>query len=494
MRPYELTAEQIARLVKRGELSPMEVTDDTLNRLDETEPLYHAFIRPMHDEARRQALEVADRLASGGEDLPLAGVPVAVKDNLCMTGIPTTCASRILEGYVSPYDATVVEKLRKAGAVIVGKTNMDEFAMGSSTENSAFFSTLNPCDPSRVPGGSSGGSAASVRCGSAALSLGSDTGGSIRQPASFCGLVGLKPTYGRVSRYGLVAFASSLDQIGPFARNVADCALLTGVIAGHDPHDSTCLETKVPDYESFLSRGVKGLRVGVPVEYFRQGIDKQVDEVVRRAIETLAGLGAVVEETSLPHTEYSLPAYYIIAPAEASSNLARYDGVRYGHRAQKSASVLDMYCRTRDDGFGPEVKRRIMIGTYALSSGYYDAYYLRALKVRRLVREDFDAAFKKFDLLVTPATPTAAFKVGAHSGDPIAMYMSDLCTTTVNLAGLPAMSMPCGFTSNEGRQLPIGLQLISGPLREDLLFRAGAALEEALGLAGWWPEEEARAI
>lgn len=491
MRPCEMTAQQIARFVRRGEMSPMEVVDDTLERMDQTEPHYHAFITPMREEARRQAAQLADRLVRGdGEPLPLAGVPVAVKDNICTSGTSTTCGSKILGGFVPPYDATAVEKLKAAGAIIVGKTNMDEFAMGSSTENSAFFTSKNPCDPSRVPGGSSGGSAVAVRSGSAAVSLGSETGGSVRQPASFCGLVGLKPTYGRVSRYGLVAFASSLDQIGPFGRNVADCALISSVVAGHDPHDSTSLNAPVPAYTESLGQGIKGLRVGVPKEYFTSGVDPEVEAAVRKAIDTLATLGARVEETSLPHTEYSLAAYYIIAPAEASSNLARYDGVRYGWRSSRASSVPEMYCNTRDEGFGAEVKRRIMIGTYALSSGYYDAYYLRALKVRRLIRNDFDEAFKKYDILVTPTTPTAAFQIGERAGDPLAMYMSDICTTTANLAGVPALSMPCGFAGDQARPLPVGLQIIGDVLQEELLFRTAAELETALGISNWWPNLE----
>lgn len=490
MRLCEMNAEQIARFVRRGELSPMEVVDDALARMDETEPRIHAFISPMHDEARKQAAMVADRLASGEENLPLAGVPVALKDNICTKGTQTTCGSKILAGFSPPYDATVVEKLQAAGAIIIGKSNMDEFAMGSSTENSGFFTSKNPCDPARVPGGSSGGSAAAVRAGSAALGLGSETGGSVRQPASFCGLVGLKPTYGRVSRYGLVAFASSLDQIGPFARNISDCALITGAIAGHDPHDSTSLNEPVPDYLAGLTGDIRGLRVGVPKEYFVAGIDPGVEKSVARAVDILRQAGAQVRETSLPHTDYSLAAYYIIAPAEASSNLARFDGVRFGWRSSRSENVLEMYCNTRDEGFGPEVKRRIMIGTYALSSGYYDAYYLRALKVRRLVREDFDRAFGEFDILLTPTTPTGAFQVGERANDPLAMYMSDICTTTANLAGIPAISIPCGFVGDPKRPLPVGVQLLAGALREDLLFKVGAVLEDGLGLADWWPEME----
>lgn len=542
MRPSEMSAQQIARLVNRGEMSPTEIVEDYLKKIAETEPEYHAYITVMKEDAMRQAAEVADRLVNGDCEcgaggggrtvLPLAGVPVAVKDNICTKGMQTTCGSKILAGFVPPYDATVIAKLREAGAIIIGKTNMDEFAMGSSTENSGYFTSRNPYDPTRVPGGSSGGSAVAVRCGSAPIGLGTETGGSVRQPAAFCGLVGLKPTYGRISRYGVVAFASSLDQVGTFGRDIADCALLTSVIAGYDPNDSTSLNEPVPHYHELLSGArdgagasadagagagasagsagtgaIKGLRVGVPKEYFQTGVDSGVAAAVQHCLDLLSKMGAIVEETSMPHTEYALPVYYVIAPAEASSNLARYDGVRYGWRSGNSPNVMEMYCNTRDEGFGPEVKRRIMIGTYALSSGYYDAYYLRAMKVRRLIRQDFDAAFKKYDVLVTPTTPAPAFKIGEKSSDPLAMYMSDICTATANLAGIPALSMPCGFVkigdgangsggasgsggantscgSASGQYLPVGVQLMANVLREDLLFQVGYALQEALALSG----------
>ncbi|HAZ22334.1 MAG TPA: Asp-tRNA(Asn)/Glu-tRNA(Gln) amidotransferase GatCAB subunit A [Firmicutes bacterium] len=508
MRPNEMSARQIARVVNRGEMSPTEIVGDFLKKIAETEPEYHAYITVTQEDALRQAAEVADRLVKGGEKLPLAGVPVAVKDNICTKGVQTTCGSKILAGFVPPYDATVVAKLREAGAIIIGKTNMDEFAMGSSTENSGYFTSRNPYDPARVPGGSSGGSAVAVRCGSAAVGLGTETGGSVRQPAAFCGLVGLKPTYGRVSRYGVAAFASSLDQVGTFGRDIADCALLSSVISGYDANDSTALDAPVPLYHELLSGtengagtgvgagtgtvagagvdGIRGLRVGVPKEYFQTGVEPEVAAAVRHCLDILSAMGAIVEETTMPHTEYALPVYYVIAPAEASSNLARYDGVRYGWRSGNSPNVMEMYCNTRDEGFGPEVKRRIMIGTYALSSGYYEAYYLRAMKVRRLIRDDFDAAFKRYDVLVTPTTTAPAFKIGELSEDLLAMYRSDICTATANLAGIPALSMPCKFVkAGGGRQyLPVSVQLMANVLREDLLFRVGYALQEELALPG----------
>jgi aspartyl-tRNA(Asn)/glutamyl-tRNA(Gln) amidotransferase subunit A len=401
---------------------------------------------------------------------------VAVKDNMCVAGTRTTCASKILENFTANFDATAVAKLRAAGAVFIGKTNLDEFAMGSSTENSAFFTTKNPWDLSRIPGGSSGGSASAVAARLAPLALGSDTGGSIRQPAALCGVVGLKPTYGRVSRFGLVAFASSLDQIGPFAANVPDAALLLQALSGHDPKDSTSARVPVPNYTRALSRGVKGLRVGLPKEYFIDGMDPEVEAAVRAAVKTLESLGAKITEVTLPHTDVGLSVYYVIAPSEASANLARFDGVRYGHRSPRAENLLQQYEFSRDEGFGPEVKRRIMLGTYALSSGYYDAFYLKAQKVRTLIKRDFDRAFESVDLIVTPTTPTAAFKAGEKSDDPLQMYLSDVFTISCNLAGLPGLSLPCGFTKN---QLPIGLQLLGKPFDEETVLAAAAAYEGA---------------
>jgi len=396
---------------------------------------------------------------------------------LCTRGIPTTCGSRILKNFVPAYDATCVARLRRAGAVIVGKTNMDEFAMGSSTENSAYEKTCNPWALDRVPGGSSGGSAAAVAAGEVPASLGSDTGGSIRQPAAFCGVAGMKPTYGRVSRYGLVAFASSLDQVGPFGVTVEDVARVLQVIAGHDPRDSTSAPRPVPDYLKALGQDAAGLRIGVPAEYFRGGLTPEVETAVQSALKTAERLGARLEEISLPHTEYAIPTYYIIATAEASSNLARYDGVRYGHRAAGASQMETLYVRTRTEGFGPEVKRRIMLGTYVLSSGYYDAYYLKGQKVRTLIRRDFELAFEKVDLIVTPTTPTPAFRFGDKVDDPLSMYLSDIFTVTINLAGLPGISIPCGLTRE---RLPVGLQVIGRPFDEETVLRLAASLEGAL--------------
>jgi len=472
----EMSARRLAELVRRGELSPLEVGEAFLDRTSRIDPVVRAFVSVTADRVRRDA-ERAGRAPSNGCDGPLCGVPVALKDNLCTRGVRTTCSSRMLEGFVPPYDATVVERLYAAGAVFLGKTNMDEFAMGSSTENSAFFPTRNPWDPRRVPGGSSGGSAAAVAAGEAPYAIGSDTGGSVRQPASFCGVVGMKPTYGRVSRYGLVAFASSLDQIGPITRDVVDCALVMNVISGHDPRDSTSSRARVPDYVKDIDRGVKGMRFGVPREYFGEGVDRGVREVVREAIGVLESLGASAEECSLPATEYALPAYYIIAPAEASSNLARYDGVRYGYRSPRGDGLSDMYVRTRREGFGAEVKRRIMLGTFALSTGYYEAYYLKAQKVRTLVKRDFERAFEKYDVLLAPTSPTVAFKIGEHAEDPLSMYMADELTIPANLAGIPALSVPCGL--HDG--LPVGLQVLGPPFEEARILRVARAYEQASG-------------
>jgi aspartyl-tRNA(Asn)/glutamyl-tRNA(Gln) amidotransferase subunit A len=481
MDPIDLTAHELADLLQARRLSPVELTQAVLRRAEETEPGLHAYVRLMPEAALAQAREAEEMLMRGEATSRLAGIPLGLKDIFCTSGEETTCCSRILRGFRPPYDADVVERCRRAGLVFIGKTNMDEFAMGSSTENSAFGPTRNPWDLERVPGGSSGGSAAATAAGSAVLSLGTDTGGSIRQPASFCGVVGLKPTYGRVSRYGLIAFASSLDQIGPIAKDVRDCALLLNLIAGHDPRDSTSLEAPVPDYEQALRPEVRGLRFGLVKEFFEyEGAktDPEVAAAVRKAVETLVELGATAEEVSLPHLRYSIPVYYLIAPAEASSNLARYDGVQYGHRTSApGVDIIGLYRKTRSEGFGPEVKRRIMLGTYALSAGYYDAYYLKASQTRTLIRRDFDQAFARFDLLVGPTSPTVAFRIGEKTADPLAMYLSDVCTIPANLAGLPALSLPCGFSDG----LPVGLQLVGPPLSEETLLRAAYAFEQATG-------------
>lgn len=471
MQVYELTAGQVQKLLAKGELSAAEVLEAAAERIEKTEPVIKAFITTTLEEARHAAAKLdAERKFSG-----LAGIPCGIKDNICTAGILTTCGSRILSNFIPPYDATVIRLLKEQGAVIAGKLNMDEFAMGSSTEQSAFYPTRNPWDLDRVPGGSSGGAAAAVAAEQVFYALGSDTGGSIRQPAAYCGVVGLKPTYGRVSRYGLVAYASSLDQIGPLTKDVADCALVMNAICGHDPLDSTCVNEPVPDYTQYLVPDVKGLKVGVPVEYMQEGVDPAVKETVRQALKKFEELGAVIEETTLPHSEYALPAYYILAPAEASSNLARFDGVKYGIRDNEAEDVVEMYCSTRAKGFGPEVKRRIMLGTYALSSGYYDAYYVKALKVRRLIRQDFDRAFAQYDVLISPTAPTVAFKIGENIGDPLAMYMNDILTIPVNLAGIPAISIPCGFVDG----LPVGLQIMGRPFAEGLLIRAAYAFEQS---------------
>ena len=472
---YYLSAHEAGDLLERREVSSEELTRAVLQRIGAVEAAVQAYVTVTPGPALQKARSIDARRARGDKLGLLAGVPLALKDNMCTRDVRTTCASRILENFIPPYNATVAARLEEAGLVLVGKTNLDEFAMGSSVENSGLHPTFNPWDRERVPGGSSGGSAAAVAAGEATVALGSDTGGSIRQPAALCGVVGLKPTYGRVSRYGLVAFASSLDQIGPIARDVVDAALLLRAIAGDDPLDSTCAHLPVPDYDAALQQGARGLRLGVPREYFGPGVQAEVRDAVQRAIEVLVSLGAEAEECTLPHTEYALSAYYLIAPAEASSNLARYDGVRYGVRAAGGKDLIDLYSRTRAEGFGPEVKRRIMLGTYALSSGYYDAYYLKAQKVRTLVKRDFDQAFEQFDLIVAPTSPTVAFPMGERAEDPLAMYMADVCTVPVNLAGLPGISIPCGFAAH----LPIGLQLIGKAFDEPTVLRAAAAYQEA---------------
>ncbi|MDB9517203.1 Asp-tRNA(Asn)/Glu-tRNA(Gln) amidotransferase subunit GatA [Roseofilum reptotaenium CS-1145] len=460
------------------ERSAVELAQEALDRIETLEPKLHSFLAVMGEQALTQAKAVDEKIAAGDEIGPLTGIPIAVKDNMCTPGVPTTCASKILQNFVPPYESTVTQKLKDAGAVIVGKTNLDEFAMGSSTENSAYQLTANPWDITRVPGGSSGGSAAAVAGSECPVSLGSDTGGSIRLPASFCGIVGLKPTYGLVSRYGLVAYASSLDQIGPFGRTVEDAAIVLEAIAGYDPKDSTSLNVKIPSYSHLLRPNLRSkgrLRIGIITETFGTGLDPEVDEAVKKAISHLQDLGAEIQTISCPNFRYGLPAYYIIAPSEASANLARYDGVKYGFRAEEGDNLLSMYEKTRAQGFGQEVKRRIMIGTYALSAGYYDAYYLKAQKVRTLIKKDFQKAFAAVDLLVSPTAPTTAFKAGEKTKDPISMYLSDLMTIPVNLAGLPGLSIPCGF---DRQGLPIGLQLISDVLREDLLLQVAHTYEQ----------------
>ncbi len=484
-----LTVAETLDKLRRREVSGDEVWRAYHERTQTLDPQIKAYLHLPPPEGSRSGRTAGGAspagYGAGGEGLPpvdvrasLQDIPYALKDNMCVAGIPCTCGSRILEGYVPPYDATAVRRLDAAGARLLGKTNMDEFAMGSSCEHSAFFPTRNPWNLDLVPGGSSGGSAAAVAADMAAFALGSDTGGSVRQPAAFCGVVGLKPTYGLVSRYGLVAFASSLDQIGPFTKDVTDCALVMSALAGHDPLDSTSAPRTATDYAASLRPEVKGLRFGLPREYMGEGIQPGVRAAVEDAVEVLCGLGAVVEECSLPHTSYGVATYYIIAPAEASANLARFDGMRYGYRAKGNHELQELYETTRSEGFGPEVKRRIMIGTYVLSAGYYDAYYLRAQRVRTLVKRDFEAAFARFDALIGPTTPTVAFALGANMDDPLQMYLNDVFTLPVNLAGLPGLTLPCGFADG----LPVGLQLIGPHFGEPLLFRVGYALEGALGI------------
>ena len=470
-----LTIDALAARFRAGEATPSDAARDYLARIETLDPGIRAFMTVTRDVALAQAAEADARFKAAAPRGPLDGVPIALKDLFCTRGVRTACGSKILERFVPPYDATVYQRLRAAGAVLLGKLNMDEFAMGSSTENSAYFTTRNPWDLDRVPGGSSGGSSAAVAADLAAASLGTDTGGSIRQPAAFCGVVGLKPTYGRVSRYGLVAFASSLDQAGPFTKTVADTARVLQVIAGADPMDSTAAAVPVPDYLAALGGGVKGLRIGIPREYFIDGMDPEVERAVRAAVEVLRGLGARTEEVSLPHTEYGLAAYYLIGPAEASSNLARYDGVKYGLRVSGGRDLVEMSSRTRAAGFGREVKRRIMLGTYALSAGYYDAYYGQAQRVRTLVARDFKAAFARVDAIVAPTTPGVAFKIGEKE-DPLQMYLNDVFTVPVSLAGLPGISVPAGFT-REG--LPIGVQVIGRAYDEPTVLRVAHAYEQA---------------
>ena len=467
-----LTIAKARRLIQAGELSPVQLLDAVQAAIEKTDPAIGGYLSRDYERARTLA-EKTDAT------LPLGGIPVAIKDVINVEGEPCTCASQILQGYVAPYDATVITKLRAAGAIPFGRTNMDEFAMGSSTENSSIRITRNPRDPERIPGGSSGGSAAVVAADEALASLGSDTGGSIRQPAALCGCVGLKPSYGRVSRYGLVAFASSLDQIGPLTHTVEDAALVLQAMAGHDPLDSTSLDLPVPDYSATLNYGVKGLKLGVPKEYFVEGMDPQVEARVRAAIEVYRGLGAEIVEVSLPHTKYAVADYYIIATAEASANLARFDGVRYGKRAEAPRDLADHYGRTRGEGFGKEVKRRIILGTYVLSSGYYDAYYLRAQKVRTLIRRDFEEAFQKVDGLLSPTSPVPAFKIGERMADPLQMYLAYIFTIAANLAGICGISIPCGDAEVDGKKLPVGLQIMAPAFEEARLLRIARAYETA---------------
>jgi aspartyl-tRNA(Asn)/glutamyl-tRNA(Gln) amidotransferase subunit A len=474
---HDLGVREAAARIRRRELSSVELVRALLARVAAVEPLVGAFLTVCESEALAAAEEIDRRIAAGDDAGPLGGVPVGVKDIICTAGVRTTAASRILERFVPAYDATVVERLKRAGAIVLGKLNCDEFAMGSSNENSALGVTRNPWSRDHVPGGSSGGSGAAVAAREVPASLGTDTGGSIRLPAAFCGVAGMKPTYGRVSRFGVIAYASSLDQVGPFARDVADAALVLEVIAGHDPADSTASPRPVPSYSDALASGVRGIRLGLPREYFVEGMQPEVETAVRAAVAELERLGAVIEPVSLPHTEYAIATYYLIATAEASSNLARYDGVRYGLRkAGPGGSLGEMYERSRAAGFGAEVTRRIMLGTYALSAGYYDAYYLKAQQVRTLIRRDFDQAFSRCDALVTPVAPTTAFRIGEKTADPLTMYLSDILTISVNLAGLPALVVPCG-ADRDG--LPIGLQVIGQPFDEATVLRIGAAYEQA---------------
>lgn len=476
MELYNLTIHELHEKLVKKELTSLEAAEVFLKRIEAVDEKIRAFITITREEAIKQAKDADERIANNKDITPLTGIPISVKDIFCTKGILTTCASKILNNFIPPYDAAVIKRLKSAGAVILGKTNMDEFAMGSSTENSAFFATKNPWDRERVPGGSSGGSAASVGGNECCASIGTDTGGSIRQPAALCGIVGLKPTYGRVSRYGMIAFASSLDQGGPMTKDVRDCAIMLNVMAGYDPDDFTSLDTPAPDYTKFLQEDIKGLRIGIPEEYFIKGLEQDVEKSVYAAIDVLKKLGAEVVNINLPHTGHAVAVYYLVATAEASSNLARYDGVKYGYRTGEYKDLIDMYCRTRSEGFGAEVKRRIMLGTYALSAGYYDAYYKKASQVRTLIKQDFLEAFKRCDVILTPTSPTPAFKIGEKTDDPLTMYLSDIFTISCNLAGIPGISIPCGFTKTH---LPIGLQILGRPLDEGTILKVSYAYEQA---------------
>ena len=474
MEIYSLGISEIKKLLDKKEVSAGELLASIYKRIDSVEDRVKAFVTLSREKAYEMA-ELSQKAMDTGKTSALSGIPIAVKDNMCTKGIRTTCSSKMLAGFIPPYESTVTSRLGEQRYVLVGKTNLDEFAMGSSTENSGFFTTRNPWDLERIPGGSSGGSAAAVAADECIAALGSDTGGSIRQPAALCGVVGLKPTYGRVSRYGLVAFASSLDQIGPITKNVRDSAIFMNIISGKDPFDSTSAPLAVPDFTKVLGMEIKGLKIGIPKEYFIEGMDKEIEKSVRDAIKKLESLGAIPVEISLPHTEFAVATYYVLATSEASSNLARYDGVKYGFRAE-GKDLMEMYMNTRAQGFGAEVKRRIILGTYTLSSGYYDAYYKKAQQARTLIKKDFDEAFKTVDVIVTPTSPTPAFKAGEKSDDPLQMYLSDIFTISVNLAGVPGISIPCGFTSNN---LPIGLQVIGKHFDEETIFRVSYAYEQA---------------
>ena len=476
MKLFEQPAHVLHDMLVNKEITSLELTEAVLARIDEVEGDVQAYLTVTRDEAIAQAKAVDEKIARGEEIAFLEGIPGAIKDNICTKGVKTTCASRILQKFVPPYDATVVQKLAAQNPVVLGKTNLDEFAMGGSTENSAFHPTHNPWNTDCVPGGSSGGSAAAVAAGTAVWALGSDTGGSIRQPASFCGVVGMKPTYGRVSRYGLVAYASSLDQIGPITKDVTDCANILNIIAGRDEMDSTSIDKEVPDYTKSLVQDVKGLKIGLPKEYFVKGMDPDVESAVKATVKQLESLGAEVVEISLPNTDYAISTYYLIAPAEAATNLARYDGVSYGERAEDAADLVEMMTKTRSQYLGEEVKRRIMIGNYALSAGYYDAYYLKALKVRRLVKEDYDKAFKEVDVIICPAAPSVAYKIGEKIDNPLEMYLQDACTVPLNLAGLPGISVPCGYNKDK---MPIGMQIIGKALDEETLIRVAYTYEQS---------------
>ena len=473
-----LTIKEAGELIKGKEISPVEITKSALERIEEVDGELNSYITVIGESAVASAEQAERDIMDGNYRGPLHGIPFALKDIFIMKGIPATCGSKMLENFIPPYSATVTEKLMDAGAVILGKNNMDEFAMGSSTETSYFGPTKNPWDLERVPGGSSGGSAAATAASLCLGSVGTDTGGSIRQPASLCGVVGMKPTYGRVSRFGMIAFASSLDQAGPITKTVEDTAIVLGAIAGHDRRDSTCVNAPVPDYTKSLTDDIKGIKIGIPKEYFIEGIDKEVEESAKKAIAMLEDLGGEIVEISLPHTEYAVLTYYIIAPSEASSNLARYDGVKYGFRASDAKTLTDMYKKTRAEGFGEEVKRRIMLGTYALSAGYYDAYYLKALRVRTLIKQDFEEAFKKVDVVVAPTSPEVAFKIGEKTDDPIKMYLSDVLTIPCNIAGLPGISVPSGLTAGG---LPIGVQVLGKPFDEQTVLRVAHAYEQRSG-------------
>jgi len=471
---HNQTCHELHSLLTNKKISSLELTEAVFNRIEKVEDKVKAFVTLTKEEALHQAKAADERIKNNQNITPLTGIPIAIKDNLCTRGILTTCSSKILANYIPPYDATAVTKIKTAGAVIIGKTNLDEFAMGSSTENSGFHPTHNPWNIETVPGGSSGGSAAAVAANEVILATGSDTGGSIRQPASFCGVVGLKPTYGRVSRYGLVAFASSLDQIGPLTKDVTDSAIMLNVLSGHDPKDSTSIDFPVPDYRKCLIDDVKKVKIGIIKDLLKEGVDPEIKKAIKDAADKLANLGAEMIEVSLPSFEYAVATYYLIAPAEASSNLARYDGVKFGNRIKGAKDLLSMYYETRRNGFGPEVKRRIMLGTYALSAGYYDAYYLKALKVRTLIQQDFEKAFGRCDVLISPTAPTVAFKIGEKVSDPLSMYLSDIATIPVNLAGLPAISIPCGFS----RGLPMGLQIMGRAFAEEIILRVAFTYEQ----------------